>query len=129
MEAVDASEPDFYGADISAPATPGNIEGSLPAAANAAVALAQLHHQLGPDWDSDAVRFPELQRLNLQSQLADKETGRSFGTGDEAGDNAFFRRTPFATRPIPTRRIVFVSIIPTTRTASVNLEPFSTWPI
>jgi hypothetical protein len=58
--AADASEHDFYGADISAPATPGNIEGSLPAAANAAVALAQLHHQLGPDWDSDAVRFPEL---------------------------------------------------------------------
>jgi hypothetical protein len=73
MEAVDASEPDFYGADISAPATPGNIEGSLPAAANAAVALAQLHHQLGPDWDSDAVSFPELQRLSLQSQSADKE--------------------------------------------------------
>jgi hypothetical protein len=35
--------------------------------------LAQLHHQLGPDWDSDAVRFPEQQRLSLQSQSADKE--------------------------------------------------------
>src|SRR2546423_6651922 len=65
--AADASQPDFYGADISAPATPGNIEGSLPAAANAAVALAQLHHQLGPDWDSDAVRFPELQQLSFCS--------------------------------------------------------------
>src|SRR5436190_6320065 len=53
---ADASEQDIYGADISAPATPGNVEGSGPAAANAAVALAQLHnHQLGPDWDSDAV--------------------------------------------------------------------------
>ena len=54
---ADASEQDIYGADISAPATPANVEGSGPAAANAAVALAQLHnhHQLGPDWDSDAV--------------------------------------------------------------------------
>ena len=51
---ADASDQDFYGADVSAPETPGNLDSSLPAAANAAVALAQLHN-LGSEWDSDYV--------------------------------------------------------------------------
>jgi hypothetical protein len=45
----------------------------LPAAANAAVALAQLHHQLGPEWDSDAVWFPQPQPQSLQLISADKD--------------------------------------------------------
>jgi len=45
----DASDQDLlYGADISAPNTPRIFEGQPPAAANAAVALTQLH-----DWNSD----------------------------------------------------------------------------
>ena len=47
---ADASEHDIYAADISAPNTPRLLEGQPPAAANAAVALAQLH-----DWTSDFV--------------------------------------------------------------------------
>ena len=55
--AADASDRDIYGADISSPATPRPLEEALPAAANAAVALAQLHHhhRLSSEWDSDAV--------------------------------------------------------------------------
>ena len=61
---ADASDQNIYGADISAPATPADIESSLPAAANAAVALAQLHN-LGSEWDSDYVgrRGCEIARL------------------------------------------------------------------
>lgn len=53
---ADASDRDVYGADISAPATPRFGEDGQPTAANAAVALAQLHQDpLGSEWDSDMV--------------------------------------------------------------------------
>ena len=56
MQQADTSDRDFYGADISSPPTPRIGEDAQPAAAHAAVALAQLHHdQLNAEWDSDAV--------------------------------------------------------------------------
>lgn len=55
--AADASDRDLYGADISSPVTPRPVEESLPPAANAAMALAQLHHhRLSSEWDADVVR-------------------------------------------------------------------------
>ncbi|EAW11246.1 putative transcription factor RfeD [Aspergillus clavatus NRRL 1] len=45
---------DIYVADASSPATPRGIDEPHPAAATAAVALAQLHHhRLASDWDTD----------------------------------------------------------------------------
>ncbi|EIT73303.1 putative transcription factor RfeD [Aspergillus flavus] len=45
---------DIYVADASSPATPRGIDEAHPAAATAAVALAQLHHnRLASDWDTD----------------------------------------------------------------------------
>ncbi|KAE8153462.1 hypothetical protein BDV25DRAFT_149525 [Aspergillus avenaceus] len=45
---------DVYVADASSPATPRGIDEAHPAAATAAVALAQLHHnRLASDWDTD----------------------------------------------------------------------------
>ncbi|KAL4788382.1 hypothetical protein BJX76DRAFT_366833 [Aspergillus varians] len=50
----DASDRDFYGAGSHSPATPRGIDEAHPAAATAAVALAQLHHnRLTSDWDAD----------------------------------------------------------------------------
>lgn len=61
---ADASERDVYGADISNPATPRPLEEPLPAAANAAVALAQLHHhRQSSEWESDAVRRHDIAHL------------------------------------------------------------------
>ncbi|KAL4803786.1 hypothetical protein BDV18DRAFT_162792 [Aspergillus unguis] len=49
----DASDRDFYAGSHS-PATPRGIDEAHPAAATAAVALAQLHHnRLASDWDAD----------------------------------------------------------------------------
>ena len=43
-------------ADAGSPATPRGIDETHPAAATAAVALAQLHHnRLASDWDTDMV--------------------------------------------------------------------------
>lgn len=59
----DASDRDGYGADLSAPPTP-MLDEVYPAA-NAAVALASLHHHNhGSDWDSDVENYsePELKR-------------------------------------------------------------------
>ena len=48
---------DIYVADASSPATPRALDEPHPAAATAAVALAQLHHhRLASDWDTDMVR-------------------------------------------------------------------------
>ncbi|KAL4869029.1 hypothetical protein BDV12DRAFT_88174 [Aspergillus spectabilis] len=45
---------DFYSAASNSPATPRGIDEAHPAAATAAVALAQLHHnRSGSDWDTD----------------------------------------------------------------------------
>lgn len=47
---------DIYVADPSSPATPRALDEPHPAAATAAVALAQLHHhRLASDWDTDMV--------------------------------------------------------------------------
>lgn len=49
------SDRDFYTGSHS-PATPRGIDEAHPAAATAAVALAQLHHnRLASDWDTDVV--------------------------------------------------------------------------
>ncbi|KAL4791034.1 hypothetical protein BDV19DRAFT_316418 [Aspergillus venezuelensis] len=48
------SDRDFFGAGSHSPATPRGIDEAHPAAATAAVALAQLHHnRLASDWDTD----------------------------------------------------------------------------
>ncbi|KAL9618174.1 MAG: hypothetical protein Q9160_007069 [Pyrenula sp. 1 TL-2023] len=68
----DASDRDLYGADVSAPTTPRTIEDAHPAAANAAVALAQLHHNsLAPEWESEADAFsePEIRRESMRSSV------------------------------------------------------------
>ncbi|KAF7591627.1 hypothetical protein BBP40_001266 [Aspergillus hancockii] len=50
----DVADRDIYVADASSPATPRGIDEAHPAAATAAVALAQLHHnRLASDWDTD----------------------------------------------------------------------------
>ncbi|KAL2011965.1 hypothetical protein VTN00DRAFT_4683 [Thermoascus crustaceus] len=50
----EAPDKDVYVADASSPVTPRTIEDAHPAAATAAVALAQLHHhRLASDWDSE----------------------------------------------------------------------------
>ncbi|KAB8072772.1 hypothetical protein BDV29DRAFT_158276 [Aspergillus leporis] len=52
----DVADRDIYVADASSPATPRGIDEAHPAAATAAVALAQLHHnRLASDWDTDMV--------------------------------------------------------------------------
>ncbi|KAJ5179850.1 hypothetical protein N7492_003060 [Penicillium capsulatum] len=52
----DLSDRDIYVADPSSPATPRALDEPHPAAATAAVALAQLHHhRLASDWDTDMV--------------------------------------------------------------------------
>lgn len=49
---------DVYVADSSPPVTPRTIDDAHPAAATAAVALAQLHHhRLASDWESEMVSF------------------------------------------------------------------------
>lgn len=53
---TDVSDRDIYVADASSPATPRALDEPHPAAATAAVALAQLHHhRLASDWDTDMV--------------------------------------------------------------------------
>ncbi|CEJ61805.1 Putative RfeD [Penicillium brasilianum] len=50
----DIADRDIYVADASSPATPRALDEPHPAAATAAVALAQLHHhRLASDWDTD----------------------------------------------------------------------------
>ncbi|KAI9040780.1 putative transcription factor RfeD [Aspergillus affinis] len=50
----DVADRDIYVADAGSPATPRGIDETHPAAATAAVALAQLHHnRLASDWDTD----------------------------------------------------------------------------
>ncbi|KAJ5662678.1 hypothetical protein N7462_011604 [Penicillium macrosclerotiorum] len=50
----DLADRDIYVADASSPATPRALDEPHPAAATAAVALAQLHHhRLASDWDTD----------------------------------------------------------------------------
>ncbi|OJJ30628.1 hypothetical protein ASPWEDRAFT_120495 [Aspergillus wentii DTO 134E9] len=50
----DVADREIYVADASSPATPRGIDEAHPAAATAAVALAQLHHhRLASDWDTD----------------------------------------------------------------------------
>ena len=74
---ADASEQDIYAADISSPDTPRILEGQAPAAANAAVALAQLH-----DWTSDFVSTLELRISTSKCPddlLLSFPTGRLFG--------------------------------------------------
>ncbi|KAJ5101596.1 hypothetical protein NUU61_003818 [Penicillium alfredii] len=52
----DVTDRDIYVADASSPATPRALDEPHPAAATAAVALAQLHHhRLASDWDTDMV--------------------------------------------------------------------------
>ncbi|KAJ5234396.1 uncharacterized protein N7469_003564 [Penicillium citrinum] len=51
---ADVADRDIYVADASSPATPRALDEPHPAAATAAVALAQLHHhRLASDWDTD----------------------------------------------------------------------------
>lgn len=58
MLVVDIADRDIYVADVSSPATPRAMDEAHPAAATAAVALAQLHHhRLASDWDMDMVRL------------------------------------------------------------------------
>lgn len=64
----DTSDRDFYGPDIKASPTRRIGEDAQPAAANAAVALAQLHHnRQGTDWDSemDTYSEPPIKRERL----------------------------------------------------------------
>ncbi|KAI2790315.1 hypothetical protein POX_d05825 [Penicillium oxalicum] len=54
MAMVKIADRDIYVADPSSPATPRALDEPHPAAATAAVALAQLHHhRLASDWDTD----------------------------------------------------------------------------
>lgn len=56
----DISERDFFPPDHSSPMTPRTLDEAHPAAATAAVALAQLHHHplaSASDWDSEMVYF------------------------------------------------------------------------
>lgn len=56
LTVTDVADRDIYVADASSPATPRGIDETHPAAATAAVALAQLHHnRLASDWDTDMV--------------------------------------------------------------------------
>ena len=81
---ADASEQDIYAADISSPNTPRLLEGQPPAAANAAVALTQLH-----DWPSDFVSdtigmemptsYP-YSRDDLQDAYSDVDVKRESGS-------------------------------------------------
>jgi hypothetical protein len=52
---ANTSEREFYVADGSSPVTPRTVEDAHPAAATAAVALAQLQNQRLSDWDSEMV--------------------------------------------------------------------------
>src|SRR5436190_5478822 len=55
---ADAGERDIFGHDGSSPVTPRTLDEAHPAAATAAVALAQLHHhRLNSEWDSEMVSF------------------------------------------------------------------------
>ncbi|PWY82490.1 hypothetical protein BO83DRAFT_353393 [Aspergillus eucalypticola CBS 122712] len=59
---------DIYVADASSPATPRGIDETHPAAATAAVALAQLHHnRLASDWDTDMETHSDNDRDRLRS--------------------------------------------------------------
>ena len=58
---LNVADRDIYVADASSPATPRGIDEAHPAAATAAVALAQLHHnRLASDWDTDMVCGPNF---------------------------------------------------------------------
>ncbi|OXV10548.1 hypothetical protein Egran_01691 [Elaphomyces granulatus] len=62
------SERDIYVADGSSPAPPRTAEDAHPAAATAAVALAQLHHhRLASDWDSEMVGTESARRAKRES--------------------------------------------------------------
>ncbi|ERF70475.1 hypothetical protein EPUS_04753 [Endocarpon pusillum Z07020] len=68
----DTGDRDFYGADISSPPSPRIGEDAPPAAANAAVALAQLHQdQVGTEWDSEMDTFsePQIKRERLGGSI------------------------------------------------------------
>lgn len=67
---ADVADRDIYVADASSPATPRALDEPHPAAATAAVALAQLHHhRLASDWDTDMVSDPPwlCQAISLTS--------------------------------------------------------------
>lgn len=56
VNTADLLDRDIYVADASSPVTPRTIDDAHPAAATAAVALAQLHHhRLASDWESEMV--------------------------------------------------------------------------
>ncbi|KAL1970136.1 hypothetical protein VTN77DRAFT_6541 [Rasamsonia byssochlamydoides] len=66
------SDRDIYVADASSPVTPRTIDDAHPAAATAAVALAQLHHhRLVSDWDSemDAHSDNDIGRDRMRSSI------------------------------------------------------------
>ncbi|KAK2766257.1 hypothetical protein FQN54_007774 [Arachnomyces sp. PD_36] len=70
---ADHNDRDPYGADGSSPATPRTIEEAHPAAATAAVALAQLHHHRlnNSEWDSELDTHSEndLKRERMRSSI------------------------------------------------------------
>ncbi|PYH46512.1 putative transcription factor RfeD [Aspergillus saccharolyticus JOP 1030-1] len=65
---VDLADRDVYVADAGSPATPRGIDEAHPAAATAAVALAQLHHnRLASDWDTDMETQSDNDRDRIRS--------------------------------------------------------------
>lgn len=63
MNVVHGHERDAYAANHSSPAPARTLEDTYPAAATAAVALAQLRQRPDSDWESDAVRSIMSQQM------------------------------------------------------------------
>ena len=61
---VDLNEHDPFSEDLTGLGAPMPLEGQVPAAANAAVALTQLH-----GWDSDFVSVPDGTNIKIQQCL------------------------------------------------------------
>ena len=79
-----------YGESQSSPVPPRSLEDQYPAAATAAVALAQLHnHQPGSDWGSDAVRSST--KLSSVMREAPSVTDVTFSQGYASENEAKHR--------------------------------------
>ncbi|KMU72794.1 hypothetical protein CISG_03228 [Coccidioides immitis RMSCC 3703] len=83
------SDRDIFARDQNSPATPRTLEEAHPAAATAAVALAQLqHHRLMSEWDSEVIQRSMGGRssINERKALSAEPSDGSLGTGKAMGD-------------------------------------------
>ena len=128
-----------YGHDrdqqTASPAPPRTVEEAYPAAATAAVALAQLHNQLPrgvEEWASDAVRHARRGPLHHKRKEADQNplpTGSCLRHGPHAPANKLVARASPNTQPLSTPTGTSISVPTPTRGPTFATRPITSWTI